>query len=71
MKKAILSLMVFVIILMISNPSSEKHQLAACEKFQKEMVAQKRENEFSLLQVRHIVNSMNLTVRNYYLCVLV
>ena len=66
-KKVVLSALGIVALLMLSNPSTDKHRLAACEKFQKEIAAQKREKEFSPALVRDIVvNKMNLTVRNYY-----
>ena len=67
MKKAVILAIGIVALLIISNPSTEKHRLAACEKFQKEIAAQKCEKEFSPARVRDIVvNKSNLTVRNYY-----
>jgi hypothetical protein len=67
MKKAVLLALGVVALLTLSNPSIEKHRLAACEKFWKEIAAQKRGKEFSPALVRDIVvNKSNLTVRNYY-----
>jgi hypothetical protein len=68
MKKAILLVTLFVAILIISNPSTERHRLAACAEFQEKVVSQKREDKFLPSQVWDIVvNKSNLTVKNYCL----